>query len=170
MTEKLGVATFVTYMTDGRLQLQVRGFAHPVPGRTIANPGFFSINGGGIKPGETPEVALLREAREELGVDVTGAFMFIGQVRDEAMERFNHVFVVEDYDHLLAEKLDTVSAIKALMEPEGIGRACVWREDLEAIIAEGRLTEISVTILRAFPQLMPPPRPQPIRRPWSEHS
>jgi 8-oxo-dGTP pyrophosphatase MutT (NUDIX family) len=160
MAEKLGVVTFVTMMKNGRLQLQVRGFAHPVPGRAIADPGFFSINGGGIKEGETLEAALLREAREELGVDVSGAFAFIGEVRDEAMKRTNHVFVVHDYDQLLAKQIDTVGAIKVLMEPEGIGRACVWLEDLEAIIAEKRLTEISVTILKAFPRLMPPPRPQ----------
>ena len=160
MTEKFDVATFVTNMTDGRLQLQARGFAHPVPERIIVDPGQFSINGGGIKPGETPEVALLREAREELGVDVSGAFDFVGEVCDEVMERTNHVFVVHGYDQLLAKQLDTPTAIKVLMEPEGIGRACVWREDLEAIIAAGRLTEISVTILRAFPQLLPPPRPK----------
>ncbi len=158
--ENPGVVTFVTLMSDMRLQLQARGFAHPVPGRTIADPGFFSINGGGIKPGETPEVALLREAREELGVDVTGAFTFIGRVWDEAMQRFNHVYVVKDYDRLLAEQHGVVEAIKVLMEPEGIGRACVWLEDLDAMVLLNRLTAISVTILKAFPRLMPPPRPQ----------
>ncbi|OYY90589.1 MAG: NTP pyrophosphohydrolase [Sphingomonas sp. 28-66-16] len=51
---------------DGRILVQQRP-----PGKPMA--GLWEFPGGKIDPGETPEQALSRELREELGIVVTGA-------------------------------------------------------------------------------------------------
>ena len=51
---------------DGRVMLAKRP-----EGRSMA--GMWEFPGGKVDPGETPEVALIRELNEELGVDVTEA-------------------------------------------------------------------------------------------------
>jgi 8-oxo-dGTP diphosphatase len=51
---------------DGRVLLQQRA-----PGRTMA--GLWEFPGGKIEPGESPEAALIRELREELGIEVAAA-------------------------------------------------------------------------------------------------
>ena len=51
---------------DGRLLVQQRP-----AGKTFA--GLWEFPGGKIEPGETPEAALIRELREELGIDTEAA-------------------------------------------------------------------------------------------------
>ncbi len=51
---------------DGRLLVQQRP-----PGKPMA--GLWEFPGGKIEPGESPEAALIRELREELGIDVDQA-------------------------------------------------------------------------------------------------
>jgi 8-oxo-dGTP diphosphatase len=51
---------------DGRVLLAQRP-----PGKSMA--GLWEFPGGKIDPGETPEAALARELREELGLDITTA-------------------------------------------------------------------------------------------------
>lgn len=48
---------------DGRILVQRRPAGRP-------QPGVWELPGGKIEPGETPEAALVRELREELGIDV----------------------------------------------------------------------------------------------------
>lgn len=51
---------------DGRVLLQKRS-----PHRTM--PGLWEFPGGKVERGETPEVALIRELKEELGIDTDAA-------------------------------------------------------------------------------------------------
>ena len=51
---------------DGRILVQRRPAGRP-------QPGVWEFPGGKIESGETPEVALARELREELGIDVETA-------------------------------------------------------------------------------------------------
>jgi 8-oxo-dGTP diphosphatase len=51
---------------DGRVLLQQR-----LPGRSMAN--LWEFPGGKVEPGEQPEAALIRELKEELGIDTEAA-------------------------------------------------------------------------------------------------
>lgn len=151
------VVTFVTYMADGRMQLQQRSYVSP-QGKLINNPGYLSINGG-LMESDDVEENLRREAMEELGVTLTSEFAKVGDVYDPEAGRSNHVFrLTTGYDVLLVEQFGVAEAVKALCSPEGLGRSFVWKGDLEAIMAANTLTGISVKILAAFPELMPPSR------------
>ena len=159
MQVRRDVVTFVTYMADGRMQLQQRSFVS-ADGWYINNPGYLSINGGEMESDDI-HVDLRREAMEELGVDIGGNFSEVGVVYDPTHGRCNHVFfLTKGYDTLLAEQHGVEAAIRALCTPEGIGRAFMWRADVEVAMAANRLTGISVKILETFPKLMPPSRPQ----------
>ncbi len=57
------VAAVALVDADGRVLIAERP-----PGKTMA--GLWEFPGGKIRPGETPEQALIRELREELGIDV----------------------------------------------------------------------------------------------------
>ncbi len=50
--------------TDARVLLQKRA-----PGRSMA--GLWEFPGGKVEEGETPEIALVRELKEELGIELT---------------------------------------------------------------------------------------------------
>lgn len=155
------VVTFVTYMANGRMQLQQRSYVSP-QGKPIANPGFLSINGG-LMESDDIEAELRREALEELGIGIGNNFAKVGDIYDPEASRINHVFrLTSGYDTLLVENISVgvVEAVGCLTNPEGLGRAYVWRGDLEAIIAAKMLTGISMRILAAFPDLLPPPRPK----------
>jgi 8-oxo-dGTP diphosphatase len=60
------VAAVALIDEDGRILLSQRP-----PGKAMA--GLWEFPGGKIEPGETPEAALIREAREELGIDIRAA-------------------------------------------------------------------------------------------------
>lgn len=57
------VSAVALFDADGRVLLTQRP-----PGKTMA--GLWEFPGGKIEPGETPEAALAREMREELGIDI----------------------------------------------------------------------------------------------------
>src|SRR6266404_3882793 len=60
------VAAVALIDTDGRVLLAERP-----AGKHLA--GLWEFPGGKVESGETPEVALIRELKEELGIDVTAA-------------------------------------------------------------------------------------------------
>ena len=63
---------------DGRVLVQRRP-----EGASMA--GLWEFPGGKIEPGETPEAALLRELREELGIDVESACLAPAAFASEAL-------------------------------------------------------------------------------------
>ncbi|MFI5273382.1 MAG: NUDIX domain-containing protein [Ktedonobacterales bacterium] len=62
----VGIATVLVVDRDGRLLLQHRGADAPT------SPNQWSLPGGHIEPGETPEQAARRELREETGLALGG--------------------------------------------------------------------------------------------------
>ena len=66
MTRIVLVSAVALIDTDGRILLAQRP-----QGKTMA--GLWEFPGGKVEPGETPEAALIRELREELGIDTQTA-------------------------------------------------------------------------------------------------
>jgi 8-oxo-dGTP diphosphatase len=82
MTDRpiLLVAALALVDNDGRVLLQQRP-----EGKSMA--GLWEFPGGKVEPGETPEQSLIREIKEELGIDITEAclapFTFASHKYDE---------------------------------------------------------------------------------------
>ncbi len=76
------VAACALIDTDGRVLLSRRP-----EGKTMA--GLWEFPGGKLHPGETPEAALIRELKEELGIDVSAACLAPLAFASHAYERFH---------------------------------------------------------------------------------
>lgn len=76
------VAACAMVDTDGRVLL-----ARRPEGKSMA--GLWEFPGGKLQPGETPEAAVIRELREELGVDVAEACLAPFAFASHAYERFH---------------------------------------------------------------------------------
>jgi 8-oxo-dGTP diphosphatase len=76
------VAACALIDVDGRVLL-----ARRPEGKKMA--GLWEFPGGKLQPGETPEAALIRELREELGIDVTAACLAPFAFASHAYERFH---------------------------------------------------------------------------------
>lgn len=70
MTKRVEVAAAVITRPDGSFLLGQRA-----PGTFY--PGYWEFPGGKVEPGETPREALVRELREELGIDVKAAWPWL---------------------------------------------------------------------------------------------
>lgn len=67
---------------DGRILLAQRP-----PGKTLA--GLWEFPGGKVEPGETPEETLIRELREEIGVETQAACLAPLTFASHSYERFH---------------------------------------------------------------------------------
>ncbi|MGG6238533.1 NUDIX hydrolase [Nodosilinea sp. AN01ver1] len=101
MTSKPEVAIAILYRGD-RYLLQLRD---DIP--TIAWPGHWAFFGGHLEPGESPDVAVYRELREEIGYDAPQLALF---QRSESETVVRHVYhgplVVPVESLVLTEGLD----------------------------------------------------------------
>lgn len=76
------VAAVALVDIDGRVLIAQRP-----AGKQMA--GLWEFPGGKIEPGETPEAALIRELKEELGIDVTSACLAPFTFASHAYEKFH---------------------------------------------------------------------------------
>jgi 8-oxo-dGTP diphosphatase len=76
------VAAVALVDSDGRVLL-----ARRPPGKAMA--GLWEFPGGKLQPGETPEAALVRELREELGIDTAASCLAPLTFASHRYERFH---------------------------------------------------------------------------------
>jgi 8-oxo-dGTP diphosphatase len=76
------VAAVALVDADGRVLLARRPEGKPLAG-------LWEFPGGKVKPGETPEAALIRELKEELDIDVTAACLGPFTFASHAYEKFH---------------------------------------------------------------------------------
>jgi ADP-ribose pyrophosphatase YjhB (NUDIX family) len=79
---------------DGRLLVMLRKRFSMITGEWIE---YYSIPGGGIERGEAPEAAVIRELKEEMGVDIK----VIRQVAHRRGRRFEHYIYAAEMVDLL---------------------------------------------------------------------
>jgi 8-oxo-dGTP diphosphatase len=76
------VAAVALVDVDGRVLIAQRP-----EGKAMA--GLWEFPGGKVEPGETPEAALIRELKEELGIDITAACLAPFTFASHTYERFH---------------------------------------------------------------------------------
>lgn len=124
MIKRLGVAVGILVNADGQLLVQQRG-----AGTECA--GYWEFPGGKVEQGETPQQALQRELREELGIEL--AAMQDLTVLDHDYDHANvrlHTFICESWEG----------------NPLGVeGQTIVWAES--TAISELDLLEAAIPLL-----------------------
>lgn len=76
------VAACALVDADGRVLITQRPEGRPMAG-------LWEFPGGKVEPGETPEASLIRELREELGIDVSAACLAPLSFASHAYEQFH---------------------------------------------------------------------------------
>lgn len=84
---QLLTAGILLYREDGRVLLQHRD------GKAKFCPNLWGFFGGKVEAGETPEEGMLREAREELGIDVKDYRPSVDRVFVDDENREGHTFL-----------------------------------------------------------------------------
>jgi len=109
---------------DGKVLL-----LHRVKKKEDANRGKWIGIGGGFEDGESPEECMLREMKEETGLELT-SYRFRGIVTfvsDEAQTEYMHLFTADDYRGKLAEECDEGEL--AWVEKEKMDELPMWKGD-----------------------------------------
>jgi ADP-ribose pyrophosphatase YjhB (NUDIX family) len=138
-----------------KLVMQVCSFISP-QGKPVAKASMLSLHGGPMEAGESTLDALLRIAKEELGIELDTYSLyeyganFLFDHYDPENGRTNHVFQLRaSYRELLLLLANRSGpAIQVLLNPQGMGRAFLDEANLKAVMGrEGMVTPISHEIL-----------------------
>jgi 8-oxo-dGTP diphosphatase len=95
--------------------------------------GWWEVTGGGVSAGETSAQAVVREVREETGLDVSGQPLVpVWRYRNVDLDRGDN-YIVDIYHFHLSFRLEDVR----LQEREAIGCQLATREQIDALAADG---------------------------------
>ena len=130
-------------MKDGDFHLTVLGVVRRSDGRFLITqrvmtkawaPGWWEVPGGGVRSGETSKEAVIREVKEETGLDVSGcrielAFTYMRENPEEKDNYFVDVYRIEmDYDDREVR----------LQTEEALAFSSATHEEIRQIAGEGR--------------------------------
>lgn len=87
-TVMLNVAIGLIYNLDGRILITQRG-------PTLSMAGFWEFPGGKLEPGETTEMALIREIKEEVNLEVLASDLIL-EIPDQ--QRVLSVFLITQFE------------------------------------------------------------------------
>lgn len=93
-TAKVGVSN-IFVDENGRLLLMKRS------DECKTFPGYWGLVGGFIDPGETPEEAAIREAKEEIGVEIQ-VIKFVGRYCNTSNPHYKNVIGLPHYSKILS--------------------------------------------------------------------
>lgn len=159
---------FAVYAADGRLISQLRNFRTP-EGLKVKNAGRFSINGGSMESDDIV-AELGREMHEELGLPMlqenpSAYTSYLGELADHPKGGKTHVFqVTRCYEALISIQSQSINMTPSqvaskVLNMEGMSRAALWKEDIEVLIRQRRMSPISVRAFKTYPALWPPCQP-----------
>lgn len=129
-------------LKDGEYHLSVLGVIQRPDGKFLITqrvmtkhwaPGHWEVSGGGVMAGEESREAVLREVREETGLDVSGAeggyvFSYHRENPGEGDNYFVDIYkFIMDFDE---------SDVK-VQESEALGFKLATKEEIEALAAQG---------------------------------
>ncbi len=129
MTSKPVEVALAILDQDGKFLMQLRD---DIPG--IAYPGVWGLFGGHIESGETPEIAVIRELKEEIGYDIS-SMSEVGCYEESSVIRhiFHGPLNVDLSQLVLNEGWDM-----ALLTPEEIQAGQCYSKQAEMIRLVGR--------------------------------
>ncbi len=137
-TQPIDVAVGILMKPNGDVLLGQRPDGKPYPG-------YWEFPGGKVENGETPEAALIRELREELGVEVeVERLLWLGEHFYED-ERLTHHVVALDFAM-------TIPGTAGLHGRQGAFPGC--DETMDLLFQWHRLDELSA--IRLYPRFLPP--------------
>ena len=92
MKSIIEVATALLFDADGKLLIYLRDDKPDIP-----FPNYWDLFGGHVEKGETPEVALVREVQEELGIEIENYqhFKTYHCMEGDARPNIKHVYSVQ---------------------------------------------------------------------------
>lgn len=118
---------------DNKILLQLRDNKPHIP-----NPNTWSLFGGGVEEGETPEQALIREIQEELGISVSDPEFILKRNREEKNT------LVEEWIYKV--EADNIGTNGKITTTEGQSACFFDKENIEQI----NINQIYLDLIKGF--------------------